>query len=152
MPIVYNPLPHKVRAQALGNWFEFPAGSTKSMNENIANFLCRDKAYLGFVSLSDIQVDAPTSEEAKAEKEAAKKLGISNAINHNKKIVHNLEVSLQRDLDMANIKTSAKVFASDGELEAYKRLIEYSAVMEDEGQKRAEEIEKLKKDLDGSIK
>lgn len=150
MALVLNSTTETVKVQALGNWFEFKPGQMKSLNDALAHFLVTDKSYMGFVSVPESVMEDPGSEDSERIKEEARKLGLSRRIDHLKKVIHNLEVSLTRDLEMKNIKAKATIYASDGELKAYKELAAIQKVSVDEGQRRAEEIEKLKGQIDGN--
>lgn len=147
MPIVYNPTTEVVKVQAFGNYFAFNPGQMKVMQPDIAQFLSIDKAYLGFVTLPEEVLEDKEAPESKRLIEEAKKIGINNRISHLKRIITNLEVGLRRDLEMANIKTDPLKYATEGELAAYRELAKYKSTQEDEGKKRAEEIEELKKVL-----
>lgn len=149
MALVMNSTTEKVKVQALGNWFDFAPGQVKSLNDNLAQFLVTDKSYMGFVALPEVIMEDPTSEEAIKAKEEATKLGRQRRIDYLKRIIYNLEVSLARDMEMKNIKADPRTQATDGELKAYKELAAIKTLSEDAGQKRAEEIARLKGVLDG---
>lgn len=147
MPVVYNPTAEVVKVQAFGNHFSFNPGQMKVMQPEIAQFLSIDKAYLGFVTLPEEVLEDKTAPESVRLIDEAKKMGVNNRINHLKRIISNLEVSLRRDLEQSNIKTDPLKYASEGELAAYRELAKYKFSQEDEGKKRMEEIEELKKTI-----
>ena len=147
MAVVFNPTAEEVKVQAFGNHFSFKPGQMKVMQDDIASFLAIDKAYLGFVTLPEwVLEDKSAPEAVQAIKEASKQ-GVNNRINHLKRIINNLEVSLRRDLEMKNIKMDPTRMATEGELAAYRELAKYRQTQEDEGLKRATEIEELKKTI-----
>lgn len=144
MALVMNALPHQVTVQVGGNYFEFKPEQIKLIhNDNIAHLMCTDKAYLGLVGVPDVVVEAPTSEESKQIKAEAKKKGVAARISHLEKIKHNLLVSLQRDLEMSNIKASPLSYASEGEKAAIAELASYAEASNAEKEKEVAELEKL---------
>lgn len=149
MALVLSTAMEKVKVQALGNWFDFAPGQIKVLNDNLAQFLVTDKAYMGFVALPEVVLEDPTSEEAAKAKEAAMLLGRTRRIEYLKRVIYNLEISLQKDIDIKGLKTSASTYATDGELNAYRELAKMQAVNEDASQKRAEEIARLKGVING---
>lgn len=149
--LVMNSTTENVKVQAFGNWFEFKPGQVKNLNDTLGQFMVTDKAYLGLVALSEQVMEDPTSAEAIAAKEEARKVGIQRRIDYLKKNIHNLEVSLRRDLEMKNIKADPLTFATDSELSSYKELAKLQAFSEDAGKKRAEEIAKIKEQLNGDV-
>jgi hypothetical protein len=150
MAVVLSTDLDEVKIQARGNWFTFQPGKAKVMDDGLAHFLCTDKSYLGFIGLPEICVDDPSSAEAKALKEDATKRGRANIVNHLNKVINNLEISLQRDLDIAGIKADATRFASDGEMKAYKKLATLKAEQDRDDEKRSDEIKKLKGQISGN--
>lgn len=124
MGLIYNPLKQNVQIKVFGNYFDFKPGQVKPLNDDVSRFIAIDKKQSGLVALPDICADDPTSEEAVAAKEAKRIEGITNALNHYKSIVHNLTVSLARDLAMKNDKTPIETLASDGEKTAMRMVKE----------------------------
>lgn len=147
MAVVFNPTSEVVKVQAFGNHFTFNPGQMKVMQDDIAQFLSIDKAYLGFVTLPEAVLEDKTAPESVRLIEEAKTMGVNNRINHLKRIISNLEVGLRRDLEMSNIKTDPVKYATEGELAAYRELAKYKTAQEDAGLKRAAEIEELKKSI-----
>lgn len=145
MALIYNPLDKRVSVQVVGSWFDFGPGQVKLIhNDNVAHLMVTNKAGEGLVAVPDVVLEQPGSEEAKAAKAEARKIGVKNRISHLKGIIYNLEVSLQKDLDMKNLKTDPTVFASDGELSAYRELATYKKDIQSAENARAEEIKQLK--------
>jgi len=147
MGAVYNPTHEDVSVKALGNWFNIKAGQIKVMDDKISHYLTTDKGYLGLASLPDICIEDPTSAEATVAKEEARKMGIAKRVDHLNKVVNNLTVSLRRDLEQANIKTDPLLYASEGELAAFKALKVYKAAHEDDASKRADEIKQIQDEI-----
>lgn len=148
--LIYNTLPQKQVVTVFGKYFEFSPNQIKLIhNEGVGAHLIMQKAYMGFVEVPDMCVETPDTEEAKAAKSEARSRGIQNRITWLRGIIHNLEVSLKRDLEQANIKGDPLSYASNGELAAYKELKELKKFTADEGAARADEIKKLKEELNG---
>lgn len=141
-----------VKVQVFGNWFTFKAGQIKVMDDRISHELCTSKSYLGFVGLPDSVIEDPASDESKKAKETATKEGRGNIARHLTKVINNLEVSLQKDLDVSGMKIHALKLASEGELKAYKKLAEFKHQEVDESERRLNEITKLKEQINGSAK
>ncbi len=141
-----------VNVRALGNWFSFKSGQIKNMDDKIAHFICVDKAEYGFQTLPDICFEDPNCKESIDAKATAIKQGRNNIIKKLHDVIRNLEVSLQRDLDIAGIKTNVLTQASDGELNAYRRLAKFEALKQDEEGNKLKEIMELKGKINGDIK
>jgi hypothetical protein len=149
MALVMNSQNEAVKVQAFGNWFEFKPEQVKNMQDNIALFLCTNKAYLGFVGLPE-DFDERAEEEKKQIKTEAKRNGINRVKEHLQSIIKNLEVSLQRDLEQANIKSKSTAYASDGEMEAYRKLAKLKSQDVDAAKEREVEIERLRAEANGN--
>jgi Skp family chaperone for outer membrane proteins len=150
MALVMNAHVREVKVQVFGNWFTFKPGQVKPMNEDVAKFLTMDRAYMGFVGLPEICVDSPDSPEAKEAKIEALKAGRAAVIANLERQRTNLEVSLQRDLDMTGHKTDATKLATPGDMEMYRQLAEYKQMEADEHAKQHAEIAKIKETLNGT--
>lgn len=140
-----------VKVQALGNWFSFNAGQIKNMDDKIAHFIATEKKYMGLVTLPDVCIEDPNGAESLSAKELAIQQGRLSIVNHLKYIIRNLEVSLQKDLDKANIKGNVMAYASDGELAAYHKMSKFKDLEQDALQKRIDEVTKLKEKIGGDI-
>jgi hypothetical protein len=150
-----NALDTPVNTQAFGKWFQWKPRQIKEIqNINLAMFLTEKRGEDGLVGIDDkmmeMEKDTP---EAKAEFaqyiEDRRKEGVQKRIQKLDGIIHNLEVSLKRDLDRANLKQDPLVEASKGELSAYK---ERASLMEYERQQAvnvADEIRKVKAQMNG---
>lgn len=147
MALIYNPTPYKVQVKAMGNYFDFAPKQKKSMNDDIARFIAIDKKESGLVALPEICLDAPESEEAKQAMAELSRTGIINMLNYYKSVVHNLTVSLRRDLDMHNDKTDVAALATDGEIHALKVVKELSDILNSESAVKEEEAKKLISEL-----
>lgn len=148
MALVLNADLEQVKVQAFGNWFTFAPGQIKHMEDKLAHFLV-EKRDMGFAFLPENYYDDVESEASKTAKAEAEKIGRAKVINHLKTIIYNLEVSLQKDLDIAGMKVSAKTLASQGEINAYKKLAKYSETHKSQAQDKEAEINELKKVIDG---
>lgn len=141
-----------VKVQAFGNWFEFKPGQIKNMQQNLADFLSQDRRQLGFVALPEEFEDPnyKNTEEGKKILDDANETGrrqVVAELNYRKR---NLEVSLQRDLDLKGEKVNALVYASDSDKDMYRRLAEYTRMSQDKSADELEEIRKLKEEIDGA--
>lgn len=138
--------------QVFGRWFSFKAGQIKAMDESIVRFLATNQSTreMGFVELPEVCLEDPNSAEAKEAKMEATSRGRQAIIEKCRYIINNLEVSMQRDFDMASIKADPLRSASKGELEAYKLLKELNSVMSSDHQDRADEIKKLREEINGN--
>ena len=114
MALILNANIKEVSVQAFGNWFTFKPGQKKNMDSKLVDFLAMQKKDMGFVSLPDICSEEPDSPEAKAAVEAAIKQGRANVVAYCERMISNLEVSLQKDYDMANIKTNVTRIEGEG--------------------------------------
>lgn len=153
MPHIMNALDKPVTVKVFGNYITFSPRQIKYIaNENMALKMNMDHGGEGLVSFPDeaMEFDKNGPEFKKVVSEKIRE-GKQKRVKLLKQIVHNLEVSLQRDLDIAGIKTSAATFASEGELAALKELAQFKSVEQDEEAFRAEEWEKLRKQVDGNL-
>ena len=139
-----------VNVQAFGNWFSFKPLQIKSMDPKLVDFLALDKRALGFVSLPDVVGDDKDSPEAKEAIEKGIAEGRKNIIEDLERLRYNLEVSLQKDYDMAGIKTSAAQMEGKRHLPVYKKLAQFKTLEQNESQATLDEIKKLKDTLDGN--
>jgi hypothetical protein len=60
-----------------------------------------------------------------------------------REIIYNNQVSLRRDLEVANIKADPAVFASKGEIESMRLVAKYQKRTEDAEQAKIDEVKKL---------
>jgi len=120
MALIYNPSKNKVRVKALGNFFEFKPEEVKSMNDDIAHFICLDKKESGLVSLPEEYIDQKDTPEMKAIKEEKRIEGLKNQLAYHRWKVGNLMNSLAQDLAAKGMNIDPLTFASDGERESMK--------------------------------
>ena len=152
MPYVMNALDTKVSVKAFGNYYEFAPGVPKLIhNDNIAHFLVTERSKDGIVGIPEevMEMDRK-SPEFLAEIAKARKVGKTNRINEVKKVIANLEVSLRRDLEQANIKADPNTWASEGEVKAYEELATLAKDASETEVSRADRIKALKEQLSGS--
>lgn len=155
MALVLSTDVQPVKVQAHGNWFEFKPGQVKNMQKDIADFLCLDKREFGFVALPEaLEEEAPGSEAYKKAIAEANVVGRRNIVAKLNRMRHNLEVSMQKDLDVAGIKASPISMCEDKEAvkTMYRRLAEFKNLETESVEADISEIEKLKEQLDGPTK
>lgn len=148
--VIYTGL-KPTNVQVFGKWFHFNPGQKKVMDDKISGFLATNRNAPGFVELPEHCVNEPFSEESKKAESDAIKSGRKRLADHYRAIVRNIEVSLQKDFDMNNIKDDARKYATDAELEAYEMLAQLKVQEDDTSRKRLEKIEKLKGIIDGTV-
>lgn len=150
MALVMNTDIESQTVQAFGNWFTFKAGQVKGMDPKLADFLSQEKRSQGFVRLPDICEEEPDSDAAKEAKEVKITEGRQNIISHLEALRHNLEVSLQRDYDIAGMKTSAIHVEGKAHLGVYRKLRAFKDLRVTDQDAVAKEINELKGAIDGS--
>lgn len=150
MAIVMNALDKEQTMVIGGNHFSFKPNQIKVIyNNDIAKFLTGQRAEYGFVPLPDEFEDKAIqeSEEGKAAILEARKQGIEAYCRKLREQIFNLKVSLQRDLDQKNFKVDARVFASNGDLDALEELAKYNIAGEDAEQKKIDRIKQLEEKI-----
>ena len=150
MAFVYNATNEQQDIKIFGNWFSFKPGQIKALDDKLAHGLCVDKKEYGIVGLPAEfeELEYRNSEEGKAILEAKKEEGIANYINHLRSIVMNNQVSLRKDLAMANMQLDPAVLATKGEMKAVEMLAKYQRGKDDVAQKNAEKFKELLKEAD----
>lgn len=146
--LVMNALDKEVHVQAFGNYFSFKAGQIKRLRREIGDFICRERKSMGLVGLPP-EFEEPeykVSEEGKAILEQKKLEGVRNRIQHLQWQVNNLK-SLQRDLEMKNMKVDPLTLATDGDIAAMEELHLYQAKAQDGDKKRVEKLRDLERKL-----
>jgi hypothetical protein len=128
MALVLSTDVKEISVQAFGNWFTFKAGQKKNMDPRIASFLTQEKSFMGFVELPGICEEEPGSEAAIGAEKDCLVRGRQNIVSYLESLIDNLEVSLQKDYDVAGIKTDVKRIEGRGHLPAYKHLAQLKAV------------------------
>lgn len=152
MPFIFNTLDEHVSVQVFGNWIKFTPGQIKSIHsDSIAKFILEKRSEDGLVDFADEMMEMDhKSPEFLAYQEQKRKEGIERVITGLERVIANLEVSLRRDLETANIKSDVLTWASKGELEAYRRLAKYKAYQKQDLANTADEIRKLKEEMNGN--
>lgn len=149
--MVLNALDKEVHVQAFGNHFSFKAGQIKRMRREIADFLCRERKNMGLVGLP-AEFEEPEyklTEDGVKILEEKKLEGVRNRIAHLQWQVNNLK-SLQRDLEMKNLKVDPLTMASDGDIQAMEELHQYQNKAQDNDKKRLDRIRELERKLKAS--
>lgn len=141
-----------VKVLAFGNWFDFKPGQIKNMSENLAAFLTREKKSYGFANLPEAFEDPSykDTDEGKQHLEAAIESGRRNVVAELMYRKRNLEVSLQKDLDIKGERSNSLIYASEADKEMYRRLAEFAHLNQDKAAQDLAEITKLKETIDGS--
>ena len=132
-----------------GNTFSMKAGQIKSFQDNIADFIGKERKELGLVILpAELEdLDYRQSPEGISLLEKHRKEGVDNRVKCLRQVIYNNQVSLKRDLEMANIKADPKVFASDGEIAAYEEMAKYQRQLEDAEQAKLDRIKELERKI-----
>lgn len=152
MPYVMNALEEPVAVQVHGNWISFHPGQIKLIhNDKIAFKMISDLGYKGLVGIDEAVMEDKNSPESKQALETARRTGIANRMKKLKEIWDNLDVSLRRDLAQMNITGDVYNYASTGELAALKEMNRYKKYEAAADVDRAEQIRKLKEELNGDI-
>lgn len=149
MPLIFNASAETQRFQVFGNHFELGSKKMKMFEERIARFIEMERRYLGLVSLPDDFMDPSFSNSEQGKQVLAEKEreGIDARVKHLRGVIYNNEVSLRQDLERANIKADPKVFASAGEVAAYRELATYKKSQDDAEAAKVEEIKKLEAEI-----
>jgi len=152
MALVLSTDIESVKVQAFGNWFEFKPGQVKNMQSDIAHFLTTDKKEYGFVSLPDsLEDEERTSNVYKKAVAEANIIGRRNIVEKLSRMRHNIEVSMQRDLDMANIKADPLTMVDNKEAAKamYRKLAQFKDIEAKSVEADVDELKKLREAVDG---
>lgn len=149
-----NALNKPVTVKVFGNHISFNPRQIKSItNQNMADKMHMDLGYEGLIGFPEEAMELDrNSIEFKAIVEEKVKEGTNKRIDFLNQVASNLRVSLQRDLDAANIKTDAGVYASKGELAVLKELASYADLEAAEEAKRSKEYKELVNKVDLATK
>lgn len=151
MGLVINASAETQEFKVFGNYFTLKPGQIKMFQENISRFIATNETTkgLGLVGLSDAFEDPShkDSAEGKKELEARLKDGVDARVRTLRALVYNNQVSLRRDLEMANIKADPKAFASEGEVKAYEELVKYQKVNDDVEAAKVQRLKDLEKKI-----
>src|SRR5438128_2242204 len=111
MPLIMNASSQEQQVRVHGAWFTFKPKQIKEMHEDKVYFLTAQCGYLGFVTLPDSlsDLDYKQSAAGKAAIAEAESIGIQNRIQYLEMLKKNEIVSLQRDLDRANLKYDSRL-------------------------------------------
>ena len=153
MPIVANCTQETITVKVAGNYFTFKPGQERVIHqEAIARFIEMDLKASGLVVLPALMTD---DEEVTPEQLEERKLagadhkkelleqGLDRYVARHREVIYNNQVSLRRDLDMANIKVDPAAHASKGELDAMRLVAKYQKRTEDAEQSKIDEVKKL---------
>lgn len=153
MALVMSTDIENVKVQAFGNWFDFKPGQIKNMQPEIARFLTVDKKEYGFVSLPDTLEDEDRNSEVFKQAVAeATTLGRNNIIAKLSRLRHNIEVSMKRDMEMANIKADPFTYVDDKKsaIAMYKKLAKFKDLESESTESELDELRQLKDKIDGN--
>lgn len=152
MGLVMNTTNEVQKTKVFGNYFEFKPGQIKSLEDRISHFIVTERRTQGFVGLPEEFSDPSfaATEDGKKVLAFKKKEGLESYLQSLRERVNNVEVSLRRDLEQKNIKADPRVFASDGEIEAYELLAAYQKGQNDEAEKKLKRLEELEKKIKGA--
>ncbi len=165
MPIAINVTDEEIVLPVTGgHYFTFKPGAKKNItNPAVAEFIKQERKGSGIAILPDLRTEAEfedpdsvSSEELKqreasmaAQVKQIKEDALADYTTRLRAVVRNNQVSLARDLARANYKHGPEHDMSDGELQAMKLLAKYDRKGKDAKQERLNEIEKLKKEING---
>lgn len=153
MSLVMNASAEVQEFKVFGNHFTLKPGQIKNFQENIAHFIAIERRGWGLVVLPEEFEDLDFRQSLEGQKllEEKRAEGVAARIGRLKEIIYNNQVSLRRDLEMANIKADPKIYASDGEVSAYRELVKYQQKQEDAEQRKVDELKNLEKQVKGML-
>jgi hypothetical protein len=145
MGLVYNASAEEQHIVVFGNHFTLKPKQIKNFEDRISNFIMTERRDFGLVTLPEEFMDPSfaQSEEGKAILKGKEEEGIAARVRHLRAVIYNNEVSLKQDLERANIKVDPKVYASSGEVAAYRELAKYRKDKDDADLKKVEELKQL---------
>lgn len=148
MPFILNASSREVSVRVHGSHFTFAPKQVKTIiDPSRAAFMTSNLSYEGLVELPETweDLDFRSSEDGKKALKAAEAQGIKARIEHLEKLKRNELVSLQQDLDRANLKYDARLDMSDEMFSQMEELAQYKSKKQDEQQKRLEKLKELEK-------
>lgn len=150
MALVMNASNKVQRVKVFGNWFTFQPDQIKVMNDNIAHFIAIERRDYGLISIPEkfSDLEYQNSDEGKEELAKYKEEGVKARINYLDTLIYNEKVSLQRDLDIKGIKSSAEAFYSDALVDWLEEKADYAFTQDDKQKERLERIKKLEEKLE----
>lgn len=145
MGLVFNASAEDQHFVVFGNHFTMKAKQIKNFEDRISNFIMTERRDFGLVTLPDefSEPEFKTSEEGQRILSEKEKEGIDARVKHLRAVIYNNEVSLKQDLERANLKVDPKVYASSGEVAAYKELAKYRRAQDDRDQAKVDELKQL---------
>lgn len=158
---VWNPTEENVSTRIHGSWFSFAPGAKKSFHRpGFGHFIEQNRKETGLVILppqfnpnSDQFIEGyESTAEGKKILEEKRTLGINNLIDFHLAVVRNNQVCLAQDIarQYGSPDTGARMAkyeASKGELESMRLVAKYKGKAQGHAQQKAEEIEKLMKQI-----
>jgi hypothetical protein len=158
---VWNPTEENISTKIFGSWFSFPAGSKKSFHKpGMASFIEQNRKETGLVVLpaefnpnSEKYIEHfEKTEDGKRILAERRETGINNLIEFHLAVVRNNQVALANDISRQygspeTGRQMAKYEASKGELESMRLVAKYKGKSAGNAQKKADEIEKLMKEI-----
>lgn len=149
MGLIFNASAEDQHFVVFGNHFNLKSGQIRNFEDKIAHFIQTERRYLGLVDLPEEFTDVAhkESEEGKSLLAEKRREGIDARVQHLRSVIYNNEVSLRQDLEKANIKADPKVFASKGEVAAYRELVKYQKTQDDEASAKVDELKSLEKQI-----
>lgn len=153
MSTVVNCTQEHITVKIAGNYFSFkPMQERVIHNEAIARFIEMDLKSSGLVVLPELMKEdeeiSPEELDQRKLDGAARKAelmeqGLDRYVAKHREVIYNNQVSLRRDLEIANIKADPAAFASQGELEAMRLVAKYQKRTEDAEQAKIDEVKRL---------
>lgn len=151
MPFVLNASSREVTVKVHGSHFTFAPKQVKAIiDPTKANFMSERQAIEGLVQLPEQweELEYRESPEGKAAFKEAEAQGIKARIAYLEQLKRNEIVSLQRDLDVANLNYDSRLEMSDKMMTQLEELSQYKIKDQDEQQKKLDRIKKLEKLID----
>lgn len=159
MPAIMNALDEAQTVTVGGNTFHFAPRQVKAFyNNDIASVITRIKGEFGFIELpAELEYIAHlkpeqqkngVAPEHKEILESKRKEGVEAYCRRLRGLIYNAQVSLRKDLEMANIKADPRTFASEGDVKNMEQLVKYQTSKNDETQVRVDKLKELEKKLE----
>lgn len=156
MRFIMNSLDEEQTVSVGGKHFSFKGKQIKPFqSEDIASFILRDRADLGFVEIPQLVTedesavgDYDKSPAGLSLIEEKRRQGIEAYCARLRKTVYNLQVSLKKDLAIKNMNIDPMHYATDKEVQQMEHLVKYQTRKEDPAQSRVDRAKKLEKALE----
>lgn len=150
---VANATKEIITVKVAGNYFTFkPEQERVIHNDGIARFIemeLKDSGLCVLPSLmtEDEEVSPEELEQRRLDGKEQKEIILAQAleryVTRHRGIIANNQISLRRDLEMANIKADPAAFASKGELDSMRLVAKYQKSADDAEQAKIDEVKKL---------